>query len=92
VYSDEQRRAAEASLERYQAALKQAGLPDISTEILDAPTFYYAETYQQQYLAKTLVVTAGWVAQVSAYLTPEVRDRLGRLRLVAPQLLTEPTE
>ena len=52
VYSDAQRRAAEQSLERYQAALSAKGLPAITTEILDAPPFYYAETYHQQYLAK----------------------------------------
>ena len=52
VYSAAQRAAAEQSLARYQAALAGKRLPAISTEILDAPTFYYAETYHQQYLAK----------------------------------------
>jgi len=52
VSSEEQREAAEQSLEQYQAALSKQGLPVISTEILDAPAFYYAETYHQQYLAK----------------------------------------
>jgi len=52
VFSEEQREAAEHSLEQYQAALSKQGLPVISTEILDAPAFYYAETYHQQYLAK----------------------------------------
>ena len=52
VYSDEQRTAAENSLAMYQAALAKKGLPRISTEIIDAPPFYYAETYHQQYLAK----------------------------------------
>ena len=52
VYSDEQREAADHSLKSYQAALRQKGLPDISTEILDAPSLYFAETYHQQYLAK----------------------------------------
>ena len=52
VSSEEQREAAEHSLEQYQAALSKQGLPVISTEILDAPAFYYAETYHQQYLAK----------------------------------------
>ncbi|MFQ3618653.1 MAG: peptide-methionine (S)-S-oxide reductase MsrA [Cyanobacteriota bacterium] len=52
VYSEAQRQAAEASLQRYQAALKAAGYGDITTEILDAPEFYYAEDYHQQYLAK----------------------------------------
>lgn len=52
VYSDEQRQLAEASLQAYQAALSQAGYGKITTEILDAPEFYYAEDYHQQYLAK----------------------------------------
>ncbi len=52
VYDAAQRLAAEASRVHYQQALSQAGLPDITTEILDAPTFYYAEDYHQQYLAR----------------------------------------
>ena len=44
--------AAEASLRTYQQALSQAGFGSITTEILDAPEFYYAEEYHQQYLAK----------------------------------------
>jgi peptide-methionine (S)-S-oxide reductase len=52
VYSPEQRRAAEASRAAYQAALAKAGYGRITTEILDAPAFYYAEEYHQQYLAK----------------------------------------
>ncbi|MCB1786662.1 MAG: peptide-methionine (S)-S-oxide reductase, partial [Gammaproteobacteria bacterium] len=44
--------AAERSRARYQAELKKRGLAPISTEIVDAPPFYYAETYHQQYLAK----------------------------------------
>jgi peptide-methionine (S)-S-oxide reductase len=52
VYSPEQRQQAEASLKAYQSELKQAGYGDITTEILDAPEFYYAEDYHQQYLAK----------------------------------------
>jgi peptide-methionine (S)-S-oxide reductase len=47
-----QRREAEASRERYERALKTAGRGAITTEISDAPEFYYAEDYQQQYLAK----------------------------------------
>ena len=50
--SDEQRAAAEASRDRYQEALTAAGRGEISTEIIPAPTFYYAEDYHQQYLAK----------------------------------------
>jgi peptide-methionine (S)-S-oxide reductase len=52
VFDDEQRRAAEASREMFQRRLHDAGYGDITTEILDAPTFYYAEDYHQQYLAK----------------------------------------
>ena len=52
VYSDAQREAAEASRQRYQEALRPAGHGEITTEILDAPPFYYAEDYHQQYLAK----------------------------------------
>ena len=52
VYDDEQRAQAEASSQRYQDSLKGAGYGEISTEITDAPEFYYAEHYHQQYLAK----------------------------------------
>ena len=52
TYSDAQKREAEASRESYQAALKKAGLGAITTEILPAPEFFYAEDYHQQYLAK----------------------------------------
>ena len=52
VYSPEQRRQAEASREAYQRVLTRAGYAQITTEILDAPAFYYAEDYHQQYLAK----------------------------------------
>lgn len=52
VYSDSQRQLAEASRDAYQQALKAGGYGNITTEILDAPEFYYAEDYHQQYLAK----------------------------------------
>ena len=52
VYSPEQRRQAEASRDAYQRVLTRAGYAQITTEILDAPAFYYAEDYHQQYLAK----------------------------------------
>src|SRR2546428_271996 len=52
VYSGEQRRRAEASRDAYQRALSAAGHGNITTEIVDAPEFYYAEAYHQQYLAK----------------------------------------
>ncbi|MBJ6764641.1 peptide-methionine (S)-S-oxide reductase MsrA [Myxococcaceae bacterium JPH2] len=50
--SEAQKRAAEQSRDAYQAALKARGHGDISTEILPAPTYYYAEDYHQQYLDK----------------------------------------
>ncbi len=46
------RAAAEASRDAYQERLSEAGFGDITTEIVDAPEFYYAEAYHQQYLAK----------------------------------------
>jgi peptide-methionine (S)-S-oxide reductase len=51
-YGAEQRRAVEASRERYQELLVRAGYGEITTEIAEAPEFYYAEDYHQQYLAK----------------------------------------
>jgi peptide-methionine (S)-S-oxide reductase len=50
--SDDQRRAAEESRRAYQEKLTAAGYGAITTEILPAPEFYYAEEYHQQYLAK----------------------------------------
>ncbi len=52
TYSPEQRAAAEASRDAFAAELAKAGLGAITTEILDAPEFYYAEEYHQQYLDK----------------------------------------
>jgi peptide-methionine (S)-S-oxide reductase len=52
AHSAQQREAAEASRDTYQAALAAAGRGPVSTEILDAGAFYYAEDYHQQYLAK----------------------------------------
>ncbi len=49
---DNQQATALASQAKYQAALSAAGMGTITTEILPAPTFYYAEEYHQQYLAK----------------------------------------
>ena len=48
----EQHAAAEASKKAYGDALAKRGFGPITTEILDAPTFYFAEDYHQQYLAK----------------------------------------
>ncbi|HET9192529.1 MAG TPA: peptide-methionine (S)-S-oxide reductase MsrA [Vicinamibacterales bacterium] len=50
--SPEQKKAAEASRAAYQDRLTAAGYGRITTEIADAPPFYYAEEYHQQYLAK----------------------------------------
>ena len=52
TYTPAQQAAAEQSLANYQQALKQAGYSAVTTEILPAPEFYYAEDYHQQYLAK----------------------------------------
>jgi peptide-methionine (S)-S-oxide reductase len=52
VTTDAQKRAAEASKLTYQAALTKAHRGAITTEIRDAPEFYFAEEYHQQYLAK----------------------------------------
>jgi peptide-methionine (S)-S-oxide reductase len=52
-FTDDQRRAAEASKEMFQHELNSAGYGRITTEVLPAPDFYYAEDYHQQYLAKS---------------------------------------
>jgi peptide-methionine (S)-S-oxide reductase len=50
--TDEQSKLAEASREAYQKALAEAGYGEITTEVVPVGTFYYAEDYHQQYLAK----------------------------------------
>jgi peptide-methionine (S)-S-oxide reductase len=52
THGEAQKKAAEASRDAYQKALTAAGHDAITTEILDAPEFYYAEEYHQQYLAR----------------------------------------
>ena len=52
VTSDARRQAAESSRELFQEKLRAAGYGEVTTEILDAPEFFYAEDYHQQYLAK----------------------------------------
>ena len=52
VSSDAQRKTAEASRDGFQPKLSEAGFGAITTEILDASPFYYAEDYHQQYLHK----------------------------------------
>jgi peptide-methionine (S)-S-oxide reductase len=51
-YNDEQKEAAERTRDAYQEQLTAAGYGKITTEILPAPEFYYAEDYHQQYLSK----------------------------------------
>jgi len=52
VFSPEQRHSAEAAKATYDTALRAKGYGPITTEIVDAPPFYFAEDYHQQYLAK----------------------------------------
>jgi peptide-methionine (S)-S-oxide reductase len=52
VFTPEQRRAAEASKTAYEQALSARRFGPVTTEIVDAPPFYFAEDYHQQYLAK----------------------------------------
>ncbi len=52
TFSSGQKKKAEESKAVYQKALAKSGMSAITTEILDAPPFYYAEDYHQQYLAK----------------------------------------
>ena len=51
-FDDEQRRKAEATRRAYGQVVRKAGYGPITTEIGQAPEFYYAEHYHQQYLAK----------------------------------------
>jgi peptide-methionine (S)-S-oxide reductase len=51
-FDDVQKQAAEASRDAYQKKLSAAGYGAITTELVPAPEFYYAEDYHQQYLAK----------------------------------------
>jgi len=52
VFDQEQDTLAHATRSAFQQALSAKGYAEITTEILDAPTFYYAEDFHQQYLAK----------------------------------------
>jgi len=52
TYSADQKQAAETSRDAYQRELAKAGYGQITTDIVDAPEFYFAEAYHQQYLAK----------------------------------------
>ncbi|MEM8555231.1 MAG: peptide-methionine (S)-S-oxide reductase MsrA [Pseudomonadota bacterium] len=52
TYGADQQSEAEASKAMFASELARAGFPDVTTEILPAPEFYFAEDYHQQYLAK----------------------------------------
>lgn len=52
TYSADQQQQAKQSLEVFQGKLRDKGFPAITTEVVSAPDFYYAEHYHQQYLAK----------------------------------------
>jgi len=52
THTSDQQSAAESSRNQYQIVLLNAGFGEITTEIISAPQFYYAEDYHQQYLAK----------------------------------------
>ena len=61
-FNDAQRREAEAAGGPIRRALAARGLGAITTEILPAPEFYFAEDYHQQYLAKNPAAIAGSAA------------------------------
>ncbi len=52
TFSEQQQELARTSKEHYQQKLREKGFPEVTTEILPAGPFYYAEAYHQQYLAK----------------------------------------
>jgi peptide-methionine (S)-S-oxide reductase len=52
AYGPEQLAAAQASAKAYGEKLAEAGYGEVTTEIAEAPTFFWAEDYHQQYLAK----------------------------------------
>ena len=84
VYDAAQRAAAEDARRRYATALAEAGLGSVSTEIRDAPTFYYAEEYHQQYLAKNPAGYCGLGGTgVSCPALPEVAGEAAREALAA---------
>jgi peptide-methionine (S)-S-oxide reductase len=62
--NDEQRKAAEASRDMYQKQLSAAGYKKITTEIIPAPEFFYAEDYHQQHSRRTRTATAVSAARV----------------------------
>ena len=52
TYSEAQKALATSTKAAYEKQLRSKGFGQITTEIIDAPTFYYAEDYHQQYLHK----------------------------------------
>jgi len=52
TFSEDQAQQAQQSLDVFQGKLREKGFPKITTEVIAAPDFYYAEHYHQQYLAK----------------------------------------
>jgi peptide-methionine (S)-S-oxide reductase len=66
TFSEAQQKQAEASRDAYQHELDAAGYGPITTEIREAPAFWYAEDYHQQYLHKVPGGTAAWAAPASA--------------------------
>ncbi len=81
AYSPAQRRAADASREAYQSRLAAAGMGPITTEIRDAPPFYFAEDYHQQYLAKN---PAGYCGIGGTGVSCPIGNGGDRLRAAAP--------
>jgi peptide-methionine (S)-S-oxide reductase len=78
--SEAQRAAAERSRAAYQQRLKAAGYGTITTEVLEAPEFYYAEDYHQQYLAKNpggYCGLGGTGVSCPASAEDQVRSRVG---------------
>ena len=67
-YDEAQKAAAETSKDSYEAKLRAAGFEGITTEIIAAPTFYFAEDYHQQYLAKNPGGYCGLEERASAVL------------------------
>jgi peptide-methionine (S)-S-oxide reductase len=74
TFGAEQRAAAESSRTRYAEELKRAGYAAVTTEILDAPTLYYAEDYHQQYLAKNPSGYCGLGGCGISYVPPPVEE------------------
>lgn len=70
TFSEEQQREALASRDRYQQRLRDSGMGQITTEIINAPVFYFAEEQHQQYLAKNPGGYCGLGGTGVGYVTP----------------------